>query len=116
MEPTILTDSARLRLRGQDSKGNQASRLPRRAADEVRTCFQSKDRQADRPDDSAECIGTSGSGHEDSMEQGAKSDNASEKLMRKFFGFTLSPWPFVLGVVGAMLIALCTTADAQLQD
>ena len=35
--------------------------------------------------------------------------------MRKFFGFTLSPWPFVLGVVGAMLIALCTTADAQLQ-
>ena len=36
--------------------------------------------------------------------------------MRKgFFGFALRPLLLALSLVGALLITLCTTADAQLQ-
>ena len=41
-------------------KGSQARRSPRGAADEVRVHHQSESRQADRPDDSAECAGEGG--------------------------------------------------------
>jgi len=40
-------------LCGQDSEGRQARRSACRAASEVRPNYQSQDRQADRPDDSA---------------------------------------------------------------
>ena len=33
--------------------------------------------------------------------------------MRKFFGFVLSPLPFALSLVGAILFALCLAAHAQ---
>ncbi len=51
---------ARRYLRGQDSERRQARRSSRRAADEVRVHHQSESRQADRPDDSAECAGAGG--------------------------------------------------------
>jgi putative ABC transport system substrate-binding protein len=35
------------------------------------------------------------------------------KFIRKFFGFTLSPVPFALSLVVAMLFALCSFAEAQ---
>ena len=44
---------ARRILRGQNPEGSQACRSAGRAADEVRVCHQSQDRQADRRDDSA---------------------------------------------------------------
>ena len=47
-------------LRGQDSQRHQARGSTRRAADEVRAGDQSQDRQADRPDDSAERVGAGG--------------------------------------------------------
>ena len=47
-------------FRGQNPEGSQARRSSRRAADEVRAGDQSQDREADRPDDSAECAGESG--------------------------------------------------------
>ena len=43
-------------------KGAKPADLPCRAADEVRACNQSENRQADRPHDSTECAGESGSG------------------------------------------------------
>ena len=52
--------SARRDLRGQDSERRQARRSARGAAEEVRVHHQSESRQADRPDDSAECAGASG--------------------------------------------------------
>ena len=45
---------ARRHLRGQNSKGRQACRSARRAADKIRAGDQSQDGKADRPDDSAE--------------------------------------------------------------
>ena len=48
------------------------------------------------------------------MEQGAWSDTTLEESMRKrFFGLTLSPLPFALSSVGALLFALCIPAEAQ---
>ena len=45
---------------GQDSERRQARRSARRAADKVRADHQSESREADRPDDSAECAGAGG--------------------------------------------------------
>src|SRR5215813_11584924 len=47
-------------LRRQDSERHQASRHSGRTAHEIRVRDQSQDGQADRPDDSAECVGASG--------------------------------------------------------
>ena len=41
-------------------KGAKPADLPVGAADEVRVHDQSENRQADRPDDSTECVGESG--------------------------------------------------------
>ena len=49
-------------LRRQDFERRQARRPSRRAADEVRVRHQSEDREADRPDDSAERAGAGGQG------------------------------------------------------
>ena len=53
---------ARSHLRRQDPEGREACGSTRRAAEEVRFHHQSESSQADRPHDSAECVGTSGSG------------------------------------------------------
>ena len=53
----------RRNIRGQDSEGRQARRSAGRAAEEVRVHHQSESGEADRPDDSAECAGKSGSGN-----------------------------------------------------
>ena len=53
---------ARRDLCGQDSERRQARRSSRGAADEVRVHHQPENRQADRPDDSAERAGEGGSG------------------------------------------------------
>ena len=53
---------ARRLLRGQDLERRQACRSAGRAADEVRVGDQSQNRQADRPDDSAERAGAGGQG------------------------------------------------------
>ena len=45
-------------------KGAKPADLAGGAADEVRVHHQSESRQADRPDDSAECAGESGQGHQ----------------------------------------------------
>ena len=50
-------------LRGQDFERRQARRPASRAAEEVRVHHQSQSRQADRPDDSAECAGAGGQSH-----------------------------------------------------
>jgi hypothetical protein len=50
-------------LRGQDFEGSQARRSSGGAAEEVRLHHQSQSRQADWPDDSAQCAGAGGSGH-----------------------------------------------------
>ncbi len=47
-------------LRGQNPEGSQARRSARGAADEVRAGDQSQNREADRPDDSAERAGAGG--------------------------------------------------------
>jgi putative ABC transport system substrate-binding protein len=47
------------------------------------------------------------------MEQGAKSRMLRRKLMRKFFGFTLSPLSFALSLLCALLFGLCSSAEAQ---
>ena len=51
---------ARCHLRGQDPQRRQASRSPRRAAEEVRVHHQSQSSEANRSDDSAERAGASG--------------------------------------------------------
>ena len=51
---------ARRYLCGQDSERQQARRSSRGAAEEIRVDHQSESRQADRPDDSAECAGAGG--------------------------------------------------------
>ena len=50
-------------LRRQDSERQKARRSAGGAADEVRVRNQSQGRQADRPDDSAECVGEGGPGY-----------------------------------------------------
>jgi hypothetical protein len=35
------------------------------------------------------------------------------KIIKEFFGFMLSPLPFALSLVGAVLLALCSSAQAQ---
>ena len=49
--------------RRQNPERRQACRPPGRAADEVRVCYQSKNREADRPHNSAQCVGKGGQGH-----------------------------------------------------
>ena len=54
----------------QDPEGNQARRHSRRTTDQVRADHQPQDRQADWPDDTAECDGKSG--QSDSVRQGQR--------------------------------------------
>ena len=51
---------ARRHLCGQDPERRQARRSPGGAAEEVRVHHQSESGEADRPDDSAECVGAGG--------------------------------------------------------
>ena len=50
----------RRHLRGQDPERRQACRSPGGAANEVRAGHQSQSREADRPDDSAQCASAGG--------------------------------------------------------
>ena len=82
----------------QDSQRNQTCRHSRRAADEVRVGHQSKSRQANRSDYSAECAGAGGSG--DQMRVGS---NHWSGISKSFFGVALC----------ALLFALCLSAEAE---
>ena len=59
----IRAEGSRRDLHGQDSQGRQASRPAGRAADEVRVGRQSKNRSADRINNTAECARKSRSRH-----------------------------------------------------
>jgi hypothetical protein len=60
----------RAALRGQDFGRRQARRFARGATNKIRVGHQSQDGQADRPDDSAECAGESGSGDQITIASG----------------------------------------------
>ena len=74
MEPTIAICIAAPRSYvDKILKGRQARRSARGAAEEVRVRHQSQNRQADRPDDSAECAGAGGQGNSMKVVSGQES-------------------------------------------
>ena len=79
---------ARRYLCGQDSERRQARRSACGTADEVRVDHQSEGREADRPDDPAECAGAGGQG--DQMTRTARRQQATSKKFKDFGKATCS--------------------------
>ena len=60
--PTTPRSPASSAAGRQDPQRNQSQRDPGRTANEIGICHQSENRQADRPDGTAECVGAGGQG------------------------------------------------------
>ena len=73
-----------------ESKRFQARRSPSGAADKVRIDYQSESRQADRPENSAECAGESGQGDPINEDAGTR----QQAIVREatFVALPFSPW------------------------
>src|SRR5262249_26013806 len=95
---------ARRIFRGQDPEGSEACRPAGRAAHQVRVCDKSQDGKSDRPNDSARGVGAG-----DQADQMRRSGcQVSSGKIREKMKMKITVLAF-----GAMLFALCSSADAQ---